>query len=363
MSTAQALLEAIHSLPLDRRVRVLHLSSHQERAITLSGLRRLLPDGVELAAGPGCVASICPGAEVYQALRLALDHDALVLVDEGLLRIPLPVGIPGPRSLSEARHAGGDVRVIRAPVEAVLLASAEPSREVVLFVAGFETLLAPLAGMLLDGLPKNLSLLLCGRRVEPWLTRSRRETTTAYDALLVPGNRGSLSGLGPWQAFAEAHKVPVAVAGYTVPALLGGVHALLQQMADRRASVSNCYRPLATPEGRPAMRDRLRQVFEVVDGGWRGIGTVPHSAFRLRPRYARHDADERFPDYRASAAGGVDSPQGCDCANVVEGRVQPASCHGFHQGCRPDAPIGPCMASLEGTCHLHHIAEGLAARQ
>lgn len=360
MTSLQTYLEAIHALPLDRHVRVLNLSGDQERVIALSGLRRMMPDQVELVAGPGCAASICPGADVYQAIRLALDHGASVLVEESLLRMPIPNGLPGPRSLAEARDVGADVRTVSAPIEAAVLASDDPHREVVLFLTGFETLLAPLAGMLLEGLPENLSLLLCGRRIEPWLMRSRREATPVFDALLVPGNRCSLSGLGPWQAFAEDHGVPVAVAGYTALAIVSGLHAVLQQLVERRTAVSNCYRPLATPEGRPVLRDRMQRVFEVVNGAWRGIGMIQGSAFRLRPAFARHDANRRFPDYRALTAERADIPQGCHCAGVIEGRVQPAQCSGFNGGCRPDTPIGPCMASLEGTCHLHRVAVGSA---
>ena len=149
MSSPQQWLDAIHKVPLDRALRILHLSGDQERVINQSGLRKVLPAEVELIAGPGCPASICPGGDVYQAVRLAQDHDVTLAVDESLFSVPAPTGLSGARSLADAQRLGADVRVIAAPIEAVLLATAAPEKQVVLFVAGFETLLAPLAGMLL----------------------------------------------------------------------------------------------------------------------------------------------------------------------------------------------------------------------
>lgn len=357
MPVAQAHLDAIHALPSEGRVRVLHLSGDQERVITQSGLRHVLPAHVELIAGPGCAASICPAADVYQAVRLAQDHDLTLVVDESLLRVPVPSGLPGPRSLAEACRLGADVRAISAPIEAVMLAVAEPGREVVLFVAGFETLLAPLAGMVLGGLPDNLSLLICGRRVEPMLDQAPDAAVAGFDALLLPGNRCSVLGLASWESFAIIHGKPVAVADYTVSGLLAALHALLQCVAGDRVGVANCYRPLAKPAGNPEARERLRQVFDVVAGDWRGVGCIPHSAFRLRPTYAANDANHRFPDYRQASIGAADLADGCGCAGVVVGRSSPSACGGFNQACRPDHPVGPCMASRDGTCHVHSLAQ------
>lgn len=357
MPVPQAHLDAIHALPLTGPVRVLHLSGDQERVITQSGLRHVLPAQVDLIAGPGCAASICPAADIYQAVRLAQDHGLTLAVDESLLRVPVPSGLPGPQSLAEAGRLGADVRVVGAPIEAVMLAAADPGREVVLFVAGFETVLAPLAGMVLGGLPDNLSLLICGRRVEPMLAEEPGAAVAGFDALLLPGNRCSVIGVASWEAFAIARGKPVAVAGYTASAVLAAIHVLLQRVAADEAGVANCYRPLAKAEGNRQARERLKAVFDVVAGDWRGVGSIPHSAFRLRPAYAANDANQRFPDYRHASRGAADLADGCGCAGVVVGRARPSACAGFNRACRPDHPVGPCMASRDGTCHVHSRAQ------
>ena len=102
MPALNSRLDAINAVPLQRPVRLLHLSSDQERVINQNGLRSVLSRDIELVAGPGSPASICPGADLYQAVRLAVDHDVVLAVDESLLHVPVPAGLPGPQSLADA---------------------------------------------------------------------------------------------------------------------------------------------------------------------------------------------------------------------------------------------------------------------
>lgn len=355
MNHPRLLLKEIAELPLPGPVSIMNLCSDQERAIGVSRLRQALPDRVNLVAGPGCVASICPQADVFQAIQLAVRHPVTLLVADNMLHLPVDRRLGGPTTLAAARRAGADVRTISAPVEALVRARGEPTREMVLFVAGFETLLAPLAGMIVEGLPDNLSVMVCGRRVEPLLEqRLRRGSAPRLDALLLPGNRCAVTGTRAWERLSGEHELPAAVAGYTAWGILDAIHALLQQHCRGEARVDNCYRAWVRPDGNPVARDQLERVFQVIDGGWRGLGSIRSSAFRLRHSYRTFDADQRFPDYRMErSAPPRDLPAGCECAAVVLGRKSPADCLRFERDCRRAAPQGPCMASEDGPCHLH----------
>ncbi len=356
MNIPRDLSAAIADLALDRPVRVLNLSGNHERVITLAGLRQAMPQQVKLLAGPGCAASICPSADVFQAIQLAERDAVTLLVDETLLRLPVAGGQPGSRSLAEAQRNGADVRMISSPVEGLLIAEQDPQREVVLFLAGFETLLAPLAGQIIDGLPDNLSLLLCGRHVQPFVARALAAEDPGFDALLLPGNRCALIGSAGWNELVQRHAMPAAISGYTASAVLTAIHAVLQQMVSGEAHIANCYRSIAREHGNPMAQDRMQRVFEVVDGHWRGVGNVAGSAFRLRNAYRLLDASERFTDYRAGLNGDApELPQGCECASVVMGEKPPAACRRFSVGCSPAVPVGPCMASTDGTCHVHSL--------
>ena len=361
MNTPRGLLEAIEALPLSGPVRILNLCGDQERVISLAGMRRALPQQVRLLSGPGCAASICPEADLYQAIQLARREALTLLVLDNMLQLPLGRQVFGPRTLREARSKGADVRLVSAPVEAVLTAQAEPRREMVFFAAGFEDLLAPFAGMVLDGLPENLSVLLCGRRAEPLLEHILDCDNPGFEALLLPGNRCAVTGMAAWDNLARRFHVPAAVAGYTSTSILTAIHEVLRQHCMGEARVENCYQAMVRPEGDAMSLDRLYRVFDVVDGVWRGVGRVQESAFRLRYAYDVVNADGRHPDYRGELHPDENKmPDGCECAAVLLGRQEPADCSQFSVGCSIAAPYGPCMASEDGTCYLRsrvrHVA-------
>jgi hydrogenase expression/formation protein HypD len=362
MSNPRARLAAINALPLPERVRILHLSGDQERAISQSQLRRLLPPQVELLAGPGCAATVCPSEDIQQAVQLAMVQGVTLLTDEALLRIPGPIGADVPRSLAEAQATGADIRTVSAPIEAVVLAREMPGREVVLFLAGFETLLVPLAGQLLEGLPENLSLLLCGRRVESLLEESAWSPLADFDALILPGNHCALLGVAGWERLAAALGKPAVVAGYSASGLLVALEALLAMVAEGGHGVINRFQSLARDRANPAAEACLSQVFERVGGRWRGNDRVIASAYRLRPAFARHDADRRFPNYRPQVGVGQDFDRGCQCRAVTYSGLAPTACAAFRGTCRPGRPVGPCMASVDGTCRIQSTAAAPSLR-
>jgi hydrogenase expression/formation protein HypD len=353
MSSPQQWLDAIHQVPLDRALRILHLSGDQERVIVRAGIRERLPAAIELLAGPGSPAMVCPAGDVYQAIQLARRHPLTLFVEENLLHLPLGPQMLGPGSLAAAREQGADVRVVAAPVEAFLAARGDPAREMVLFVAGFETLLAPLAGLLLEDVPENLSLLLCGRSVAPLLEQQLQLDDPGFDGLLLPGNRCAVIGSAGWETLIAGRRLPAAIGGYTASAVLRAVHAVARRRSERRTGIDNCYRPVARPEGNAVARRRLEQVFARANGHWRGYGDVPASAYRLGEAHADQDADRRYPDYRAEVASAEELAAGCRCAEVMLGRERPADCAGFAGACDPVRPQGPCMASPDGTCHIN----------
>lgn len=360
VNSVRDILAEIAALPLRDDVRILNLCGDQERVISLSEMRHLLPSRVHLLAGPGCAASVCPEVDVFQAIRLATGHPVTLLVAETLLRQPLSRLPMGPRSLRQAHLDGADVRAVAAPLQALMAADAEPDRQMVYFVAGFETLLAPLAGMILEGLPPNLSVLLCGRRAEPLIESLLTTPGSLIDGLILPGNRCALTGTDDWSRLSAQCRTPAAVAGYTVSSILAAVLAVLQQRIAGVARVDNCYRSIARPEGNAIARDSMFRVFELAEGGWRGLGNIGGSAFRLRRAYDSVNADTRFPDYRGELqADPGHMPDGCQCQEVLLGRMPPTECRQFAVGCTPTSPYGPCMASEDGYCFLFPTGRGL----
>jgi hydrogenase expression/formation protein HypD len=117
--------------------------------------------------------------------------------------------------------------------------------------------------------------------------------------------------------------------------------------------LDNCYPDFVRAGGNRRARDCLADHFADIDGAWRGIGVIRNSGFGLRPRWAAHDARALFPDCLEGVKRRVgEMPPGCDCARVVMGRLSPLDCRLYGRACTPRTPVGPCMVSDEGACHI-----------
>ncbi len=351
--TSQVWLEKIHAFDFGRTIRIMNVCGGHERSITHSGLRGALPAWLELIPGPGCPVCVCPEEDIYQAIRLAL-QDRVILVAYGdMLRVPVNVPRDAVRTLAEAQAAGADVRPIAGPMEARAIAEAHPDRQVVFFAAGFETTTAPLAALLAEGIPGNLSILLSGRLTWPAVAMLLDSGSPGFDALVAPGHVSTVMGPEEWNFVVEAHRMPAAVAGFGTESLLAAFYSVLRQLKTGERFLDNCYREVVQPGGNPTALRMLAATLDVVDANWRGIGTIARSGHALKPAVAHHDARLRFTDHASPErrrAGQM--PPGCDCANVVLGRIYPDQCRIYGRACTPRHPVGPCMVSDEGACRI-----------
>lgn len=353
MLKAQDWLDKIRALPLERTVRIMNVCGGHERSISMAGLRSALPKNIELIAGPGCPVCVCPEEDVYQAIQLAL-HAGVILVAFGdMLRVPVNVSKGEIRSLEQAKAAGADVRPIASPREAVKIAQDNPGKQVVFFAAGFETTTAPVAAMMLEGVPDNLLLLLSGRLTWPAVAMLLDSGEPGFDALIAPGHVSTVMGPEEWNFVVEKHGLPAAVAGFTPVSLLAAMYSVLRQLLEGERFLDNCYPELVRPGGNPAAQKQLALAMHVSDSNWRGIGVIPSSGYALNADFYAHDARLKFPDYDAAGrkrAGQM--PPGCDCARVVLGKIRPNECKLYGRACIPKSPIGPCMVSDEGACRI-----------
>ncbi len=353
MSTARQWLDRIAALKLPRPVKVMNVCGGHERSIAMAGLRKALPANIEIVPGPGCPVCVCPEEAVYQAIRLAIDEGVILVAFGDMLRVPVNVPKDEVRSLEQARAAGGDVRPIASPLEAVRIARANPDRRVVFFAAGFETTTAPVAAMLAEGTPGNLAVLLAGRRTSPAVAMLLQSEAPGFDALIAPGHVATVMGPEEWAFVPRDHGIPAAVAGFTTESLVAALYSVLRQLIEGRCFLDNCYPEVVRPGGNPAAQRQLDLTMEVVDANWRGIGVIPSSGYALRETFAAHDAARLYPssaDFARKRAGQM--PPGCDCARVVLGRVYPDQCVLYGRACTPRTPIGPCMVSDEGACRI-----------
>ena len=353
MTSAATWLARIRALDLPESVHIMNVCGGHERAISMAGLRGALPPQIHVIPGPGCPVCVCPEEDIYAAIQLALRDDVILVAFGDMLRVPANLPKKDPRSLEQARAAGGDVRPVSSPEEVLAVAAAHPDKEVVFFAAGFETTTAPVAGLVAQGLPQNLSVLLSGRLTWPAVAMLLDSDTPNFDALVAPGHVATVMGPEEWEFVAKKHGIPVAVAGFTPESLLAAMYSVLRQHLESRAFLDNCYKEVARPGGNPTARSVLSGTMDIVDATWRGIGTIPASGFQLKASLAACDARRRFdidPGKDRKRAG--EMPPGCDCARVVLGKIYPNECILYGRACAPRNPIGPCMVSDEGACRI-----------
>ena len=352
--SARQWLDRINALPQRKeKVKIMNVCGGHERSITMAGLRKALPDYIELVPGPGCPVCVCPEEDVFEAIQLALNEDIILVAFGDMLRVPVNVPKAQARTLEQAKAQGADIRPIASPTEAVAIAKQNPDKAVVFFAAGFETTTAPVAAMMVEGVPDNLSLLLSGRLTWPAVAMLLDSGTPGFDALIAPGHVSTIMGPEEWEFVVEKHNIPAAVAGFQPDSLLAAMYSTLRQLNDERYFLDNCYPSLVKPGGNRSARSQLSKSMDVYDANWRGVGIIPDSGYVLNEQYSSHDVHNLFPSYADDArkrAGQM--PPGCDCAQVVLGKIYPNECKLFGTACKPRSPIGPCMVSDEGACRI-----------
>jgi hydrogenase expression/formation protein HypD len=258
--------------------------------------------------------------------------------------------VPGSREdLLSVKARGGDVRIVYSPLDALKLARQHPERKVVFFAVGFETT-APANAMAVhraarEGLP-NFSVLVAHVLVPPALEALLSCPDAEIQGLLAPGHVCTVTGYLDYEPIARRHRIPIVVTGFEPLDLLRGVLATLVQLEAGEARVQNEYPRAVRPEGNPAARKMIEDVFVVSDRKWRGLGTIPRSGYSLAPRYARFDA-ERIFEVETIA---VEEPEECRSGLVLQGRLRPTECAAFGTRCNPEHPLGATMVSSEGAC-------------
>jgi hydrogenase expression/formation protein HypD len=352
-TTTRQWLDRLRALNLPRRFKVMNVCGGHERTIAMAGLRKALPDNIELVPGPGCPVCICPEEIVHQAIQLALSEKVILVAFGDMLRVPVNVRKGEIGTLEQARAAGAEILPIASPLEAVRIARENPNRRVVFFAAGFETTTAPVAAMLTEGVPDNLSVLLAGRRTWPAVAMLLDSEAPGFDALVAPGHVSTVMGPEEWAFVPDKHGIPAAVGGFTAETLVAALYSVLRQLVEDQCFLDNCYPEVVRPGGNATAQRQLSATMDVVDANWRGIGIIPASGYALRPEFAAHDATQLYPsfnDVMRKRAGQM--PPGCHCARVVLGRIYPDQCALYGRACTPRTPIGPCMVSDEGACRI-----------
>jgi hydrogenase expression/formation protein HypD len=334
-----------------RTYRLMEFCGGHTHAISRYGIADLLPVNVRMIHGPGCPVCVLPIGRVDQAIRLAREHGVILCTYADTVRVPASDHL----SLLRAKAQGADVRMIYSTQDALGIARDNPDREVVFLAIGFETTTPPTAVAINQAAAENLRnfSILCDHVLTPAAMHAilAAEGGVALDGFVGPAHVSTVIGSRPYEPFAADYGKPVVIAGFEPLDVMQAILMLVRQVNDGRAEVENEFTRAVTRDGNLKAQELVAEVFELRDMfEWRGLGSVPDSALKLRPRYAAFDAELKFKvGYVA-----VPDNKACECAAILRGQKHPQECRIFGTVCTPDNPVGSCMVSSEGACAAHY---------
>ena len=327
---------------------LMEICGGQTHTIMRYGLDELLPPNVELVHGPGCPVCVTPLELVDKAIEIASQPDVTLVSYGDMLRVPGSCS-----DLFRVRAAGGDVRIVYSPMDALRIARAHPGRRVVFFAIGFETT-APANAMVVwqarAEVLRNFSMLAAHARVPPAMRMLLGSPANRVQGVIAPGHVCTVMGCREYAALSREFHVPVVVGGFEPIDLLAAILSLVKMLEAGCAGLGNQYTRSASYEGNRLARRIVRQVFEVCDRNWRGIGVIPRSGLRLRPEFAGYDADRIF----GAAGSPAIEPPGCIAGAILRGLQTPGECSAFAHECTPEHPLGAPMVSSEGPCAAYY---------
>jgi hydrogenase expression/formation protein HypD len=333
-------VERLKAFDFPATVKIMEVCGTHTVSIHRTGVHRLLPENAKLVSGPGCPVCVTPDSYIDEALFLA--RQGFVITTFGDM-----VKVPGTESsLEKERAAGHTVKLVYSPMDALRTAE-NTDKEVVFLSVGFETTTPGIAVTIKEAAErgiKNFSVLVANRLVPPALS-VLIQSDAQIDGFLLPGHVSTMLGTVGYR-FLEDLKVPGVISGFEPVDMVASIIQLLDLIREKEAKVVNNYKRVVRDEGNPKSNALVASVFEVADAEWRGIGVMPLSGLALRKEYSHLDVRNRID---------IQTPEpnrhtGCKCGDVLKGKIDPPDCPLFKTKCHPEAPVGPCMVSSEGSC-------------
>ncbi len=346
--TAQALVGSIRKICAahDDVLRFMEVCGTHTLAIHAAGLKKLLPENLQLVSGPGCPVCVTEKGFIDRAILTGQNYQACIVTFGDLVRVPGSFG-----SLASFRAEGGRVRVVYSPSDAIGVAVEEAPRPVVFLGVGFETTSPTIAVTLKMALAKkieNLFVLPAFKTIhQPLKILAAKEDLHGF---LLPGHVSAIIGSDCYGYLVDEFRKPGVVAGFEPLDILMALNDLTKMAVCHRPEILNDYKRVVRGQGNVNARAVVDEVFEPADASWRGLGNIPNSGLAFKRPFIKFDATIRLP---VEVPPSKDDPR-CLCAAILTGNKTPDKCGLFGKECTPEDPVGPCMVSSEGTCAAYY---------
>jgi len=338
------LIKSLESV-LTRDWTLMEVCGGQTHSIIKSGLDQLLPKEINLVHGPGCPVCVTPLELIDKAIALASRKDVIFTSFGDMLRVPGSVS-----DLLSVKAAGGDVRILYSPLDTLKIARENPEKTVVFFGIGFETTAPPNAMVIVQAQAQginNFAMLVSHVIVPAAIIALMESPDVLVDGFLAAGHVCTVMGYWEYELLAQKYKIPIVVTGFEPVDVVHGILKCVIQLENGEHNVENAYSRSVVREGNPSAQAIIKRVFEICDRPWRGLGLIPQSGYRLRPEFAKYDAELRFPEIQS-----IETKESSLCISglVLQGIKKPNECPAFGNKCTPQTPLGATMVSTEGAC-------------
>jgi hydrogenase expression/formation protein HypD len=344
---AKKILDEIHVVTTQPWV-IMEICGGQTHSIIRNGIDQVLPKEIELVHGPGCPVCVTPLEIIDRAIEIAGRPDVIFTSFGDMLRVP-----GSHKDLFMVRSEGGDVRTVFSPLESLKIARENPDKEVVFFAVGFETT-APGNAMAIAQAAKegltNFSELVSHVLVPPAMEALLSSPSNRVQGYLAAGHVCTVMGWDEYDPIAKKYEVPIVITGFEPMDVLDGILHTVKQLEAGTYKVENRYARIVEQGGNQAAQALIKDVFEIANRKWRGIGEIPASGFKIRKKYASYDAELKFSvgDIR------TEEPEACISGVILQGLKKPHDCPAFGKECTPQNPLGATMVSSEGACAAYY---------
>ncbi len=323
------------------KIRIMEVCGTHTHEIFRHGIRRLLPENIELITGPGCPVCVTPVDFIDEALWLA-EKDITVTTFGDLIRVP-----GSRKNLAAARSEGAKIKIVYSPLDAVDYAAENPNEQVVFLSVGFETTV-PAACLAVEHAKKaglNNFTLLTANKTMP---EAYGALSGSAEAFLYPGHVSVITGTSLYEKLKQ-RGISGVVAGFTAEEIIEAIAAIIKNYEKGEPFFENCYPQVVKAEGNPAALRVIERTMTACDAEWRGLGIIQNSGLKLNVAYEAFDARIKFemPEIKGHA-----NPA-CRCGEVLRGSCRPYDCPLFGRLCNTENPVGACMVSSEGACSAY----------
>ncbi len=195
-----------------RPVNLMEVCGTHTMAICKFGIRKILPENINLISGPGCPVCVTPKPYIDRAIAFSGLPETIVATFGDMMRVPGSYS-----SLAEERSKGRLIKVVYSVLDAVDIAEKNPDKKVIFLSIGFETTSPTVAASIVYAKKKKLKnfFVYAGHKVIiPAMKALVEDRHVNIDGFLCPAHVSTIIGTIPYNIITEKYNIPCVITGF-----------------------------------------------------------------------------------------------------------------------------------------------------